>query len=641
LVTQLASGQGFAGYRVEHIAGRGGMSVVYRATQVTLDRPIALKVISTELAADPAFRARFERESRLLASIEHPNVIPVYEAGEADGQLFIAMRWVDGTDLRALLSGGTGLEWTRAASIVAQVADALDAAHARGLVHRDVKPANILIEERNGREHAYLSDFGVARSADSEQLTRTGHWVGTVDYAAPEQIQGGTADARSDVYSLGCVLYHSLTGAVPFPRDSDPAKLWAHVNDPPPAARKLQPGLSPEMDAVISRALAKRPAERYASAGELGRAALAAATSDAATTEPDAEVLRAQRRRRIALGALAAGLLAAAAVVATLLLSADDKTPTRRVAEGPLPSPGEPKVRHIDLGSNVAPGDVASDGRHGFVVDRRTGRILIIDPTSNEVFGKVPLTKGTNAIVVDKWADDRLWATNPKRDTVAEIDTDRGRLLGGGPFHVPGKPTQITTTSDAVVVYGDPEHGINVRTIDRKRHRQTGATYTAHGNPTDITGGFKIFILNGSPPTIVSLDDQLKDESIFKLKLPDADDTLSGPIAAEMELATNDQEAWVLIDWREAVQVVRVDLIDDKIVGRPIPLGRGMAYDLAADNGTLWVANQQAGTVTRIDEKKARIVGPPIQVGDIQGAIAAKDNVVWVAGTNDLIRIDP
>src|SRR5262249_41820067 len=161
----------------------------------------------------------------------------------------------------------TGLEWSRATAIVEQVAAALDAAHARGLVHRDVKPANILIEPRDGREHAYLSDFGVARDADSEQLTRTGHWVGTVDYAAPEQIQGGAAAGRSDVYSLGCVLFHALTGSIPFPRDSDPAKLWAHIKDPPPSARKLQPALSPEMDIVIARALAKRPSERYATAG--------------------------------------------------------------------------------------------------------------------------------------------------------------------------------------------------------------------------------------------------------------------------------------------------------------------------------------------------------------------------------------
>jgi serine/threonine-protein kinase len=641
VITQLASGQGFAGYRVEHVAGHGGMSLVYRATQVTLDRPVALKVISPELGADPAFRTRFERESRLLASIEHPNVIPVYEAGEADGQLFIAMRWVQGTDLRALLSGGTGLEWTRATAIVAQVADALDAAHARGLVHRDVKPANILIEPRDGREHAYLSDFGVARSADSEQLTRTGHWVGTVDYAAPEQIQGGSADARSDVYSLGCVLYHALTGSVPFPRESDPAKLWAHINDPPPSARKLQPGLSPELDVVIARALAKRPFERYASAGELGRAAVAAAASDAATTEPDAEGVQARRRRRFAAGGVAAVVLGAGAVAGVLALTSDDtpKPPAKRVVAPPV---REPKIRHISLGAHVAPGDVAADSSNSYVVDRRTGKVLVVDPTANEVFGSVKLGKGTNAITVDDWVEHRLWATNPKRNLVSEINTERGTIVGGHPFHVAGGPTKASTGSDAVVVSGAREDRIELRTIDRKRRRQIGPTFTMDGLTSDVAAGFRIFVLDPSPPRIVSVDYQLGDKGDFKLPLPEADDTLSGPLAAEMALGSKDDAiAWVVVDWKNAVEVVRVDLREDKLVGKPIQLGRGEAWDIATDNGTAWVANKAIGTVTRIDEKTGRIVGPPIQVGDIQGAIAAKDGIVWVSGARNLVRIDP
>jgi outer membrane biosynthesis protein TonB len=272
------SGTVFAGCRIESEAGRGGMGVVYRAVQLALDRPVALKLLAPELASDAGFRARFQQESRLAASIDHPNVVDIYEAGEDDGRLFIEMRWVDGSDLRAEIDQRGPLEPRRAAAIVAQVAGALDAAHTLGLVHRDVKPANILLGQRLGAEHAYLTDFGLTkRVASAGGLTQTGQWVGTLDYVAPEQIKGGNVDARTDVYALGGVLMHALTGHVPFDRDSDVAKMWGHINDPPVAPSSVVAGLPPELDAVVLRAMAKEPDERYPSAGDLGRAALAAA----------------------------------------------------------------------------------------------------------------------------------------------------------------------------------------------------------------------------------------------------------------------------------------------------------------------------------------------------------------------------
>jgi len=258
----LETGTIVAGYRIDAFLAQGGMGVVYRATQTALDRPIALKLIAPELARDPAFRARFERESRLAASIEHPNVIPVYEAGEADGQLFISMRFVDGTDLHAEVERGP-LEPARAARIVEQVGFALDAAHARGLVHRDVKPANVLI---GAGDHAYLTDFGLVKDLGGDgRMTSTGMWVGTPDYAAPEQFKGDEVDARTDVYALGCVLFHALTGQVPFPRSQAVAKMWAHAEEPPPALEGPLAALNP----VITRAMAKDPAARYPSAGIL------------------------------------------------------------------------------------------------------------------------------------------------------------------------------------------------------------------------------------------------------------------------------------------------------------------------------------------------------------------------------------
>jgi serine/threonine-protein kinase len=273
-------GASVAGYRIEAEAGRGGMGVVYRARQLALDRAVALKLIAPELARDEAFRARFARESRIAASLDHPNVIPVYEAGEDGELLFIAMRFVEGTDLGRMLHEQGALEPPLAAELVAQAASALDAAHARGLVHRDVKPANLLVAGGPARPHVYLTDFGLARrDGSSTALTTTGQWMGTPDYAAPEQIDGDEVDARTDVYALGCVLYAALAGQPPFGGRPRMAKAGAHLHERPPALRSVPPSVPAAFEAVVARALAKRPADRYASAGELGAAALAAAGS--------------------------------------------------------------------------------------------------------------------------------------------------------------------------------------------------------------------------------------------------------------------------------------------------------------------------------------------------------------------------
>jgi serine/threonine-protein kinase len=271
-VPDLLPGAEFAGCRIEAVAGRGGMGIVYRATQLSLGRPVALKLITPDRAGDPGFRERFERESRIAAAIDHPNVIPVYAAGEEGGHLYLVMRYVQGTDLQHLLARERTVPPARAASIALQIGAALDAAHAVGLVHRDVKPANVLLN----REHAYLADFGLSQVVGSDtRLTSTGQWIGTVDFMAPEQFEGGEADARADVYALGCVLYDALTGSVPYPRGTVPATMIAHMQEEPP--RPSGHGAPEGFDRVVARALAKDPADRYPSAGDLGRAAQAAA----------------------------------------------------------------------------------------------------------------------------------------------------------------------------------------------------------------------------------------------------------------------------------------------------------------------------------------------------------------------------
>jgi len=339
-VSDLAVDSTFAGCRIEAVAGRGGMGVVYRATQLGLDRTVALKLVAPERAADANFRTRFERESRVAAAIEHPNVIPVYGAGEEDGRLYLLMRWVPGTDLQALIRRSGRLDHVHAANIVAQVAAGLDAAHAVGLVHRDVKPANVLLGGEDGLGHVYLSDFGLTLDpAADTRMTDSGEWFGTVDFMAPEQFEGDPPDARTDVYALGCVLTAALTGEPPFARGSVPGTILAHLNDPPPRP-SASAGVPQGFDAVVARALAKRPGDRYGSAGELARAALAAAGTtalepDGAVEEPGATVAlpkgspahlrptarlsRASRRPRSAAFLATGGVLAVVVAIAALL----------------------------------------------------------------------------------------------------------------------------------------------------------------------------------------------------------------------------------------------------------------------------------------------------------------------------------
>jgi tRNA A-37 threonylcarbamoyl transferase component Bud32 len=303
-------GRELAGYRIVALLGRGATSSVYRARELRLEREVALKLLSPELSRDRRFRRRFERESKAAASLQHPNIVPVYAAGEVEGQLYIAMRLVEGCDLKALLRRER-LGAERALATCAQLAAALDAAHANGLVHRDVKPSNVLIEqEAEGEEHVYLTDFGLTKTAaPGSRATETGQLLGTIDYMAPEQIQGKDVDGRADLYSLGCLLYECLVGEPPFSRGSDVATIFAHLREPPPSASERKPVLPQAIDAVLARALAKEPEQRYATGAELVEAAREALGLPA---EASSRPWRRRRRRRLALVAGAAAAVGAA-----------------------------------------------------------------------------------------------------------------------------------------------------------------------------------------------------------------------------------------------------------------------------------------------------------------------------------------
>ena len=274
---RLERGTELGGYRIEQQIGSGGMGIVYRVTNVALGRVYALKVLAPELAEDEQFRRRFQREMQIAASIDHPNVVGIHYAGEQDGFLFLAMDYVHGEDLRQLILRDGAVDPARAVGILTQVGFALDAAHAKGLVHRDIKPGNVLLTIRDGDERAYLTDFGLAkRSSTLAELTVAGSIVGTADYMAPEQVRGDPSDVRTDIYALGCVFFQMLTGKVPYERDTTLATMFAHVNDPPP---ELEPPLVdefPEFTPVVQQAMAKKPEDRYLSAGDLARDAAAA-----------------------------------------------------------------------------------------------------------------------------------------------------------------------------------------------------------------------------------------------------------------------------------------------------------------------------------------------------------------------------
>jgi serine/threonine protein kinase len=320
-------GTELGGYRIVEPLGRGGTSVVYRAEHVRLERPAALKLLTPGFG-EADFSDRFLRESQLAASLDHPSIVPVYDAGEENGLLYIAMACVEGEDLKTLLAEESRLDVRRTLRILGQIGSALDAAHARGLVHRDVKPANILVADG---DRAYLSDFGVVKELAGNGTTRTGSFIGTIEYCAPEQIEGGDVDGRADVYALACVLYECLTGEPPFRRPSEVAVLNAHLHTPPPKLSRAAPDLPAALEPVISKALSKSPLDRYATCGELIAAARAAAA--------ERRVHRLRLAASIALLVLAALLGAAIALGAVLAFRDSPKPRITTVVQKPPPQP--------------------------------------------------------------------------------------------------------------------------------------------------------------------------------------------------------------------------------------------------------------------------------------------------------------
>ena len=640
----LSTGSVLDDFKIEDEIGRGGMGVVYRAAQISLGRPVALKVISETLSDREGFRERFVRESRLAASLDHPNVIPVYAAGEHDGVLYIAMRFVDGTDLRALLAAEGALDPARAAGVVAQVASALDAAHERGLVHRDVKPANILVAARGGGEHTYLTDFGLTkRTASDSGLTAAGEWVGTLDYVAPEQVRGEHVDSRADVYALGCVLYELLTGQVPFPRDDDIAKLWAHISDPAPAVLDLAPDTPRALAGVAARCMAKEPGDRFQTAGEMGRAALASvpglgdtgararmaagrrgvvlgggsrtragATAVLADTEP--RPLLARRSSILALVALTVAAVGAA----LLLLTGGDSEPTRPAATGP---PAGTVDARIEVGDSPSGVDLENDS--AWVANEGDATVSRVDLATRRVRGK-PIPVGKNPRAVAGRAGG-VWVANFGGGTVSRIDAESGRLIqtipvGRGPTDiVVGARYVWVSTQERRIVQIDARSGAVVK-------RDIGVR---SWGALDLRQG-RLWIADQSDGLLRSFFIGAGVVADVPLVLGDT----------PTDIATGPRYVWTAVAGDGVIR--RIPLARDQPGDRTIETG-GRPEVLAMSKDGIWVADSERDTLVRVDRESGRPIGRPIQVGEDPAGVAVGQEAVWVtsAVTDSVVRVVP
>jgi YVTN family beta-propeller protein len=642
----LSTGSVLGDFRIDDEIGRGGMGVVYRAAQISLERPVALKVINESLSDRDGFRERFERESRLAASLDHPNIIPVYAAGEHDGVLFIVMRYVDGTDLRALLAAEGAFEGARAAGVVAQVASALDAAHERGLVHRDVKPANILVAARGGGEHTYLTDFGLTkRTASDSGLTAAGEWVGTLDYVAPEQLRGEAVDGRADVYALGCVLYELLTGQVPFVRDDDIAKLWAHISDPAPSPVELAPDTPQALSAVAERCMEKDPDDRFQTAGDMGRAALAAVPGLGDTGArarmaagrrgrmrggagwtragetavlPEEEPGRRFRARRPALLAAAALLAACAIGLLALLLSGDDSQ--KQAATGAEAAPAGTIDARIPVGDS--PSGVGLEGDSAWVANEGDGTVTRISLSKRRVRGK-PIHVGKNPRAVAT-GNGKVWVANYGGGTVTRIDARTGRVtqtisVGHGPVDIAvGQKSVWVSTEDARIVQIDARSGqvvdpdIGVRAV--------GALDLGRG---------RLWIAN-------RLDGTLRVYFIGSKLVSDV--RLLGDTPTDIRIGP--RYAWAAVAGEGAVR--RTPLASGGTGERVIRTG-GRPEVLAMSRTAVWVADSERETLDRINRTTGRRDGRPIKVDEDPAGVVVGRRAVWVtsAVADRVLRVVP
>jgi serine/threonine-protein kinase len=536
----------------------------------------------------------------------------VFAAGAALGPVFFARGRIVGDDLGALLGWDSWMEPARAAKLIDPIAGALDAAHARGLVHRDVKPGNILIGDAGGREWAYLTDFGLTkRVAAATELTESGKWMGTADYASPEQIQGNELDARSDVYSLGCVFYETLTGRIPFERDEPVAKLFAHVNEPPPKLSDHLPKPAPSLDAVVERALAKKPSERYLSAGDFGRAALAATRGDQPTV-PERSVARGEAAPESKTGPLAAVTRPASAAATRLRTGAGGPRGWTRPL---LALAALLLIAALGWGAVSVLGG-GSDGGGGEPDGGAQNARRVLPPTK---VGERPLSVA--------FGEGSAWVTNEGDGTVSRINTRTGRVEGD-PIDVGEDPSNIRVSAGSVWVANagsDTVSRIDPATNTAEETIEVGE------RPTGVRAGEgSVWVSNTDDGTVSRID----------LKTNEVTQTITvGNQPAGIAIEPAERAVFVVNSGDNSL--TRIDASTGKVVGDPIVVGpepRG----IVADFGSVWVTNSGGDTVFRVSTESGELQ-QEIDVGDMPAQVMHEAGTMWVAnqGSNDVSQIDP
>ena len=596
-------------YRLTELLGHGGMGVVYRAEDLRLERNVALKLLSGDVSDDARFRTRFLRESRLAASTEHPGIVPIYDAGEIDGLLYIAMRYVEGSDLGRLLRAEGALDPDRAVDVVAQLAAALDAAHEHGLVHRDVKPSNALISGNGLQERVYLVDFGITEDLQSsERLTETGV-VGTGAYLAPERIRGDTVDGRADVYSLGCVLFECLTGEVPFPRSSEIAEIYAHLEDEPPRVSDRRPGLPTGLDAVVGCALAKDPDDRWQTCAELAEAARAALPSSTTHVPAPERVAPTRRRPRRAVMAAFALVVTAAAVVAFAVVSGSGQDDT-------VASLAENTVGRIDpSGTKITKQFPVGDGPHALAVGAGSvwaantvdGTVTRIDHKDGQLV-TIPLHDDTSGMA---FGEGSLWVTDRQDETLYQISPKTNRVVSSIPLR--NSPAAVGVAAGAVWVASEVDRSVkkvDIASAAVSREVELGA------NPTAIAAGRDaIWVASEEGGTVFRIEPR---EGVVTNSVTVG----AGPVA----LAVGEGAVWVAN--RQDATVSRIDPATN-VVTDTIPVGKGPTA-VAVGEGAVWVANGAEGTVSRIDPATRRPTAT-VALKSSPTALAAADGSIWTA----------